>query len=207
MSDRRTPQKGLPEPMVEALRQEWQTGDTASLIASHMRQRFPKSQWPAEMTRSSILGQIYRYRKKGIPGFEDRRVAIPQKPQVTPFFEKPAPIFDKSEVSQEVSPAPAKRTGHKPVTVRARRAPRNIPRTPTVQFSKYGAQVGAPKEVEPPAPSRPIKASKPISLFDLKYGKCRWPVDVEGASLQMYCGGDAVTGKSYCPDHLRRMTR
>lgn len=201
MEERRTPQRGLPEPMVEALREEWGEGHSASLIATHMRERFPWSKWPIEITRNSIIGCVFRYRKKGLPGFDERA------PRSCGSRVIKAPVVNPL-TGELVQPKPRARSKY----VRHRRTaigqPAERRRTaPLVQFSKHGAAIGQPKEAQPPAPSLVIETSKPVGLFDLKHGKCRWPVDVEGSESQMYCGGDAVTGKSYCPEHLRRMTR
>jgi hypothetical protein len=43
------------------------------------------------------------------------------------------------------------------------------------------------------------RVRKPISIWMLAPGQCRWPIEGRGAVL--YCGEPVVTGCSYCATH------
>ena len=45
---------------------------------------------------------------------------------------------------------------------------------------------------------------RPCSLLELDDNRCRWPLGEAEAVATMFCGGDAVPGRSYCAHHLRR---
>ena len=45
---------------------------------------------------------------------------------------------------------------------------------------------------------------RPCSLLELDDSRCRWPLGEAEAVATMFCGGDAVPGRRYCPHHLRR---
>ena len=63
--------------------------------------------------------------------------------------------------------------------------------------------------INPAKPRLPIEATVPppdmrrCSLVELDDGQCRWPLgDIYQVATQ-FCGGDAVSGSSYCRHHLR----
>jgi hypothetical protein len=67
-------------------------------------------------------------------------------------------------------------------------------------------KVGGP----PMIPARPVAVeawtpgANPVTLMDLEDGMCRWPVDVAGATKQMFCGCAVKgEGESYCSGHGR----
>jgi GcrA cell cycle regulator len=45
---------------------------------------------------------------------------------------------------------------------------------------------------------------RPCSLLELDDSRCHWPLGDAEAVATMFCGGDAVPGRRYCPHHLRR---
>jgi hypothetical protein len=63
---------------------------------------------------------------------------------------------------------------------------------------------------------RPVAASSPARLTDLKSNQCRWPVDAAGrcdcapsgpfghAREQLFCAAVTAPGKAYCEGHMAR---
>jgi hypothetical protein len=75
---------------------------------------------------------------------------------------------------------------------------------------KVSETAGRTQLVKKPVPLKPVPV-KPVdadrigpTLFDLKPRSCRWPVGTKTGEQQMFCGGDADTGSSYCCEHRKR---
>lgn len=56
----------------------------------------------------------------------------------------------------------------------------------------------APKAAPVPAPVDPEKG---LSLLELKYNSCRWPIKHTAGEGIRFCGATALLGKSYCAKH------
>ena len=46
-------------------------------------------------------------------------------------------------------------------------------------------------------------AMRPCTLIELDDRRCRWPLGEMHQVAAMFCGGAAVTGHSYCAEHMR----
>ena len=93
-------------------------------------------------------------------------------------------------------------------------APRKVPLSafvkPNSAKPKPNSVPNKPKSPKPP--KLPVIAYEPIpaaddvarvlSVLDLEFGQCRWPVEHAGG--MGYCGCQAIEGKSYCPGHHAR---
>jgi GcrA cell cycle regulator len=49
----------------------------------------------------------------------------------------------------------------------------------------------------------PDQPTNPVMLLHLRADQCRWPCRGVGADT-VFCGGQAIDGKSYCPRHYRQ---
>jgi GcrA cell cycle regulator len=49
----------------------------------------------------------------------------------------------------------------------------------------------------------PMESAARCSLFELKQGKCRWPISDPGEADFGFCGNDAMRSMSYCAGHAR----
>jgi len=56
--------------------------------------------------------------------------------------------------------------------------------------------------VLPPAATPETDVALVLSVLDLEYGHCRWPVSHAGGAG--FCGCPAIEGKPYCPGHHER---
>ena len=65
-------------------------------------------------------------------------------------------------------------------------------------------KVGGPPLIpaRPVSPEAWLPSGEPVDLMGLEDGMCRWPVDVTGATKQMFCGcAVSGEGESYCAGH------
>lgn len=48
----------------------------------------------------------------------------------------------------------------------------------------------------------PLPGSHPITLIDLRFHHCRWPLGRDADSDRLFCGAGKMTGSRYCPTHF-----
>lgn len=172
-----------PPAMIEALAKHRKNGLSCSNMASAIAQEF--RQWPKPINRNVIVGKINRLRVK-FP--EDSTWAAKMR---TPR-------------SKDISPK-IKHARLTPLN-RARGASpsQTIGKGSGVKFSAVtGIPLAAEEKVEPQYFTNsfePFEGCEPKTLFDLKLGQCKWPVDVKGSTLQMFCG-QSSPGAIYCIEH------
>jgi GcrA cell cycle regulator len=78
---------------------------------------------------------------------------------------------------------------------RPRRGRKPKARTHPFVERKTASFPSAPAFNQPPEP-----VANPVTLLNLEWWHCRWPVDRPPGPM-MYCGALAVDGKPYCPKH------
>jgi hypothetical protein len=92
------------------------------------------------------------------------------------------------------------------------RGPRPLPRSPYSHAKKkekpkmIKVRVDAP--VPPPVePERPAWAVGGLTIHELGYGDCKWPMGPTFARPPfVYCGGPALIGRPYCKTHTAKAT-
>lgn len=95
-----------------------------------------------------------------------------------------------------------RRPGSRPRKQTIRKPPRPVERHYVLGFgSRFQSPVPLPATpvIEPPKP--PV--ARMVSLMDLKFGDCRFPIGDPRHADYGYCGAKAVPGRPYCDWHCR----
>lgn len=125
--------------------------------------------WPKRISRNVVIGKVHRLRAK-FPE-DERWKADSRNPNVRKAAKRPQGLSRTDRRAREIINKAAVTTISK------------VPQEPQYFPNSF----------------EPFEGCEPKSLMDLKPGQCKWPVDVEGATLQMFCGQSSDT--TYCVRH------
>lgn len=172
--------------MYAALVKGWRSGDSATQIALDVARSNPH--WHFRITKNAVIGKINRRREKDPdnPDYAKRR-------EVTRQDGSPR------------GPRPDRTTRFRGLGHKEPDQPKKIGQLVTIkQHVRSGAQVPAKEPAKPQyceEAFEPIAGSRPKTLMKMNSDQCRWPVDVKGSLLQMFCARTCEAGCTYCEEH------
>ena len=196
---------------IEALRQMWEAGQTASQIAEAL----------GGVSRNAVIGKAHRLglQSRPSPVRPNEPVAAPAPvvEEAPPFVEvepelvaapEPEPeveIEPEPEVEIEPEPEPVVAADPAPAPV----APRPEPVMRSVGPGGFLRQTPGEQQAPlTPAPPRRLVPAKPspeiagkTSLLDLSDRVCKWPIGHPGEPDFHFCGDKVNPGFPYCVQH------
>jgi GcrA cell cycle regulator len=213
---------GWTDERIATLRKMWESGSTASEIATAL----------GGVSRNAVIGKAHRLGLKARPSpvkaNEKKKPAAPvKKPAAAPAApravepradaaERPAP----SEASERAAPrAAAPATRAEPAADHAASAhgapatpPADLPKIVSVGPGGFLRQGPGDQQAPiPPAPPRRLVPAKPspeiagkTTLLDLSDKVCRWPMGHPGEPDFHFCGEQVNPGFPYCVEHCGR---
>ncbi len=118
-------------------------------------------------------------------------------------------IGNELKVSRNAAIGKANRLGLPPREKKGRpRVARAYPKHRKPPRVKWQPSVRLPKmKVEPMSEEITLPFGKGCSLLELSESTCRWPIGDPALPDFQFCGGDSITGLSYCPGHARMAYR
>lgn len=170
------PTNKWPDDRWQLAKKLWAEGETASMIALKV------SLGDFRPTKNSVLGKIHR------EGAQRRGVTVKTQ-KMMPGMEKRV----SAKIAERKLPAKA------PITFGRRLSATDSKGAYAKRMASIQSEHDARMErIDAEAPTD----GSGVTLVELKYGQCKWPLGDPLSSRFRFCGGEA-SGNTYCSNHAR----
>lgn len=162
----------------DSLRELNRNGFSAAQIVTELLERHG-----LVVSRNAVIGRCHRIKATGMSRQRSPAAAKPRRKPMPTSFTPAERLFDKPET---------------PV-VRFETNPGCISRVPL--FFAPLPNLDPAIAIDKQHAFLPIPGTSPVTLMNLTFGTCRWPVSGSHERTTLFCGCASQPGKPYCPSH------